>query len=229
MEETIKIENLDEARHGFFDIDPSEVFEDARNRGLEVSTIEDFRHQAENYKIIENLMNDYTKSYARYSALGGATSGIGGISTSITLSGLEMANTAAQLYRLSQRFAILNGFDPQRPLHKEKVYKIYLNTLGFKAATQTALKYILFRTTGSNDSNRSITKRLFTTLISRLARQVGGDISSRNISKLIPVVGGAVGAYVSYSYASDTGNSMRDAFKEHYFLDWHDSSPPEEE
>lgn len=214
-----------EFERGFFGIDPETVIADARDKGLKVSTVEDFRTQADNYSHIEDLMDEYINSYARYSALGGVTTGIGGITTSITLSGIELANTATQLYRLSQRFAVVNGFNPQHSFHRDTVYSIYLNTLGFKAATQAALKYILFQAGSSN--NRSINKRLFSSFITRIARKVGTQISSRNASKLIPVIGGAVGAYTSYSYAYDTGNSMREAFKKQYYSDWHNIEPPE--
>lgn len=227
MEQANNQDYPEELKLGFFDIDPETVLKDARNKGLKVSKVEDFRDQADNYDAIENLMNEYLDNYARYSAMGGATSGIGGITTSITLSSLELANTATHLYRLSQRFAVLNGFDPQHPLHQDKVYNIYLSTLGFKAATQTALKYILFRANRSNN-DKSISSRLFLSVIARLARKVGSDISSRNVSKLIPLVGGVVGAYTSYNYAYDTGNSMQDAFKKQYYSDWHDTAPPED-
>ncbi len=227
MEQANNRDHLKEFKRGFFDIDPERVFEDARNKGLNVSKVEDFRDQADSYGTIEDLMNEYVKHYARYNAIGGATSGIGGITTSITLSSLELANTATHLYRLSQRFAVLNGFDPRYPFHQDKVYNIYLSTLGFKTATQTALKLILIRVGRSNDNNL-ITSRLFSSVITRIARKVGSNISSRNISKLIPLLGGAVGAYTSYNYAYDTGNSMRDAFKKQYYLDWHDTTPPED-
>lgn len=211
---------------GFFDIDPETVLKDARNNGLKVWKVEDFRDQAGNYGSIEDLMNGYIENYALYNALGGATTGIGGITTSITLSSIELANTATHLYRLSQQFAVLNGFDPQYPFHQEKIYNIYLNTLGFKAASQTALKYILFQMSSSNNK-KPITFRLFSSFITRLARKVGSDISSRNVSKLIPFVGSAVGAYSSYNYAYETGNSMRDTFKKQYYSNWHKTTPPE--
>ncbi len=216
-----------EFKLGFFDIDPETVLEDARNKGLKVWKVEDFRDQSENYGTIEDLMTEYLNNYAFYNAIGGATTGIGGITTSITLSSFELANTATHLYRLSQQFAVLNGFDPEYPFHQDKVYNIYLSTLGFKAASQTALKYILFRVSRLNN-DKPITFRLFSSVITRLARKVGSDISSRNVSKLIPFVGSAVGAYTSYNYAYDTGNSMRDAFKKLYYSDWHDTKPPED-
>lgn len=216
-----------EIKTGFFDIDPETVLEDARKKGLKVSKVEDFRDQADNYGTIEDLMKGYIDNYALYNALGGATSGIGGIATSITLSGFELANTATQLYRLSQQFAVLNGFDPHHPFHQDKIYDIYLNTLGFKAASQAALKYILFRVSIS-DHETLITSRLLSSVITRLARKVGSDISSRNVSGYIPFVGGAVGAYTSYNYAYDTGNSMRVAFKKQYYSNWHDTTPPDD-
>lgn len=215
---------------GLFDIDPESVLEDARHRGLNVLKVEDFRNQSDNYSTIEDLMDLYINNYALYNAVGGATTGIGGITTSITLSSIELANTATHLFRLSQQFAVLNGFDPHYPFHQDKVYTIYLNTLGVKAASQTALKYILFRASSSNNANSAnpITVRLFSSIFVRIARNIGSDLSSRNISKLIPFVGSAVGAYTSYNYAFNTGNFMRDAFKKQYYSEWHNNIAPED-
>ncbi len=85
------------------DTDPEGIFRDARAAGLEVTKVEDFRHQAHNYWRIEDLMRQYARRAARFSAASGATSGVGGAPTAVALGGVDMANMAAQLYWLCQR------------------------------------------------------------------------------------------------------------------------------
>lgn len=198
----------------FFDIDPDWVLEEARQNGLQVNSFKDFR-EVDDYGEIENLMNQYIAIYARYSAIGGSTSGIGGFATSITLGGLEILSSAIQLYRLSQRFAVLNGFDPENPLHKDKARSIYLDAIGFKAATETAVKLTLLGSSIISQDWMLVNK-----LVSAIKRLSNQGNASQRLPYFIPLVGGAVGAYSSYSYAYDTGNSMRDAFKEFYQEEW---------
>jgi hypothetical protein len=51
------------------DIDPEGVFRDARAAGLEVTKVEDFRHQAHNYWRIEDLMRQYARRAALLAVL----------------------------------------------------------------------------------------------------------------------------------------------------------------
>lgn len=84
------------------DVDPEGVFKDARAAGLRVTKVEDFRDQAHNYWRIEDLMRQYARRAARFSAASGATSGIGGVPTAVALGGVDVAHMAAQLYWLCQ-------------------------------------------------------------------------------------------------------------------------------
>lgn len=200
---------------GLFDIDPEEILRDARKKGLKVQEIRDFRNQASNYDVIEDLMNIYTTQFARFSAIGGATAGVGGIGASIAFSSLEVISMAIQLYRLSQRFAVLNGFDPRHPLHRDKTHSIYFKALGIKTASQAVLKFSLLN--ASKFKVGGIPQNLISTVGKRLIKRVR---KSGRFMILIPVIGGAVGAYTSYSFAENTAQSMRDAFKEYYQSEW---------
>lgn len=148
----------------FLGVDPEKVLEEARQQGLEVDSVEDFR-AVEDYKVIENLMDLYIAKYTRYSAIGGSTAGIGGPFASVIFGGIEVMSTAILLYQLSQRLALLNGLDPADPLQQDKARNIYLQALGFKTATQTVVKLILLGTSVYNDKSEdskliSVIKRL---------------------------------------------------------------------
>ncbi|MDD2468721.1 MAG: hypothetical protein PHI97_32505 [Desulfobulbus sp.] len=134
------------------DINPEDIFNDAREYGLTVSTLKDLADQPHNYAFIEKLMGKYSTLAASYCASSGATSGIGGIATLIALGGVDIANMAAQLYRLNQKMAVLNGFDLENTVHKEQAHLIYLKALGFDAAAQAAIRSQLAKAAAENVS-----------------------------------------------------------------------------
>ncbi len=194
------------------DVDPEGIFKDARAAGLEVTKIEDFRNQTHNYWRIEDLMRQYARRAARFSAAGGATSGAGGIVTATTLGVADIAHMAAQLYWLCQRLAVLNGFDLANPLQRERAEEIYLLALGFDAAAQAALKQQLGRA-ANIAGKRGAYSNYILQLIIFVARKLGTRITSKQAAKFIPVVGGAFGATLNYTFArtaeQDAGRVQR--------------------
>ncbi len=201
------------------DIDQEGVFRDARSAGLEVVRIDDFRNQTQNYWRIEDVMHQYAGLAARYSAISGASAGVGGPVTAITLGGADILNMAAQLYRLSQRLAILNGFDPENPLQKDKTQEIYLYALGFDAAAQAAIKQQLLRA-ASIAGKRGAYSNPILKLIVLMAAKLGANITSKQAVKFIPLLGGVAGATVNYIFAKTTSNKMLESFKREYFRTW---------
>lgn len=201
------------------DIDPEGVLKDARDAGLEVHGIKDLQSQAHNYWRIEDLMGHYAGLAARYSAISGATAGVGGPVTAITLGGVDIANLAAQLYRLNQRLAILNGFDPENPLQQERTQEIYLYALGFDAAAQAVIKQQAVRA-ASIAGKRGAFSNPVLRLIVAVAQRLGTKISSKQAANYIPFVGGVVGAGVSYAFARVAAQKMRRLFKDEYFRTW---------
>jgi hypothetical protein len=201
------------------DIDPKDVIKDACSAGLQVETIEDFRTQAKNYWRIEDVMEQYSGVASRYSAISGATAGSGGLATAITLGGVDIANMAAQLYRLNQRLAILNGFDIANKLHQEKTVEIYLYALGFDAAVQAAIRQQLTRA-ATIAGKRGAYSNYVLRLIVLTAGQLGAKITSKQAAKFIPIVGGVAGAGINYAFAGNAARKMRVTFKDEYFRTW---------
>ncbi len=201
------------------DVDPEGVFRDAHAAGLEVAKIEDFRDQAHNYWRVEDLMRQYARRAARFSAASGATSGVGGVPTAVALGGVDVAHMAAQLYWLCQRLAILNGFDPGNPLQREKAEEIYLLALGFDAAARAALKQQLLRAV-SKAGKPYARSNYILKLIILVAEKLGTRITTKQAAKFIPVVGGVFGATLNYTFARGAANKMLDAFKDDYFRTW---------
>ena len=201
------------------DINPEDVLKNARENDLDVQSVEDFRDFGDQYEKIEKIMDDYRSSYANFSALGGMTTGIGGFATSITFAGIDTVSLSIQLYRLSQRFAILNGFDGSDPLQKDNMINIYFEALGINAVAQAALKHQLLKASALAGS-KEISENLVLSLIARISRIFGQNISSKNAGRLIPVFGGMVGAGLNYSFAIKTSETMKDAYKRAYFDNW---------
>jgi hypothetical protein len=201
------------------DINPDDVIKDACSAGLLVKSIEDFRAQAKNYWRIEDVMMQYSGIASRFSAISGATSGSGGAVTAITLGGVHIANMAAQLYRLNQRLAILNGFDISNKLHQEKTVEIYLYALGFDAAAQAAIRQQLARA-AAIAGKRGAYSNYILRLIILVAGKLGATITSKQAAKFIPIVGGVAGASLNYAFAGNAAKKMRAAFKDEYFRTW---------
>ncbi len=162
--------------------------------GLEVTKIEDFRDQAHNYWRIEDLMRQYARRAARFSAASDATSGIGGIPTAVALGGVDVAHMAAQLYwRLCQRLAILNGFDPRSPLQRERTEEVYLLALGFDTAARAALKQQLLSAASKAGKPHAYSNYILK-LIVLVAEKLGTKITTKQAAKFIPVVPDATGS-----------------------------------
>ena len=201
------------------DISPDGVIKDAQEAGLEVSEIEDFREQSHNYWRIEDLMETYAGLASRYSAASGASAGIGGFATAVTLGGVDIANMAAQLYRFSNRAAILNGFDPENPAQREKTNEVYLYALGFDAAAQAAIKQQMGRA-AAIAGKRGAYGNPVLKLIVIVAEKIGAQITSKQAAKFIPIVGGAAGATVNYVFAKRAAKKIMTSFREEYFRTW---------
>ncbi len=210
---------LTEIKQSIIDVKPEEVIERAQDHGLDVQSVEDFRKQAPHYGRIEEVMDDYRSSFANMSILGGLTTGIGGFVTSVTFAGIDTVSLSIQLYRLSQRFAILNGFDGSDPLQKDKMMNIYFEVLGLNAVTQATLKHQLLKASavaGSRHAGESFVLRIIT----KIGKAFGAKMSSKNAGRLVPVFGGVVGATVNYSFARRTSEAMKKAYKREYFNTW---------
>jgi hypothetical protein len=137
------------------------------------------------------MIGDYRSSFARFNAVSGLTTGIGGLTTSIAFTGLDIVSTALQLYRLSQRFAVLNGCDSSKPLPKSKMLNIYFGALGMNAITKATLKKQLFRAgTAASSGNTSVMLKL----MNRIGSTLGKRLSPKEARRAVPVIGGLVGA-----------------------------------
>ncbi|SMO68245.1 EcsC family protein [Fodinibius sediminis] len=214
---------IDTIKNSLLHVRSEEIINKARARDLDVHAVEDFRKQASNYDIIEEMMEDYRLSHARWSAVGGLTTGIGGFTTAVTFAGIDTISLAIQLYRLSERFAILNGFHPDNPLQRDRILNIYFEALGINAVTQATLKHQLINANtlaGSAKASENFTLNL----IIRVARIFGRNISSKRAKRLVPVIGGLAGASLNYSFARKTSKAIKEAYKEAYFETWQDES-----
>lgn len=198
------------------DVNTHDVIKDAQTSGLNVSCIEDFKNQSHNYWRIEDIMGQYANLAARYSALSGASAGIGGIASAITLGGMDIANMAAQLYRLGQRLAILNGFNPEDTIQKEKIQSIFLTALGFDSAAQTAIKQQLLKASSIAGKSGAKSNPIIK-LIMIVADKLGSQITTKQAAKYIPVVGAIAGAGVNYYFSKSAAETMIESYKREYF------------
>lgn len=207
---------IHEIKTNFIDIDPEEVLKKARRRGLNVFTVRDFKNKENSYETIENLMQEYVDSSSTSNALTGISTGIGGYATAITLGSLDLISVSVMLFRLSQQLAILNGFDLDEALDREKAQEIYFITLGFNAATQAVLRKKLLTATSMAGKRRASQNALLKFIVIT-ARTLGAKLSYKNAGRMIPFIGGATGAWINYAYTQSAGNQMMNAFRKEYF------------
>lgn len=202
------------------DIDPQTVVNDARDYGLNVETIQDLGSQPQNYVFIEKLMEKYAMLAASYCAMSGATSGVGGPFTAISMAGVDIANMAAQLYRLNQKMAILNGFDIENSVHMEKAHLIYLAALGFDGVAQAAIRSQIAKAAAENLSKRGPAANVTIRLIMEVAKLLGLRLTKTQAVKLIPLAGAVLGGGMNYIFAETAAKKMIAEYKSDYFDRW---------
>lgn len=202
------------------DIDPQDVLKDAQEYGLQVQTLEDLARQPHDYVFIEKLAGKYGDVAARYCALSGASTGIGGIATTVALAGVDISNMAAQLYRLNQKVAVLHGFDHNNEIHQEKVASIYLMALGVDAASSAAIRSAVFKAAAENTAKRGPASSFAIQIIMAAAKSLGIAMGKSTAAKVVPFVGAVLGGGVNYWFAQKAAEKIVLAYKSDYFDRW---------
>jgi hypothetical protein len=189
-------------------VSPEDVITDARDAGLMVNSVDEFRSLSpEERRTVDRLANHYVNQAAKWCAFSGATSGVGGALTAITLGVADFIHVAARLYRLCLRLAILNGFDPRDPIHREEIEEVYLSSLDFDATEKLILRGFLGRPDAKRGSlSASIN---YAKLIIAVGRKLWvRRLASRVTSRFFPLFGATVGAGSNYYFARRVGRKM---------------------
>jgi hypothetical protein len=195
------------------EISPEEVIADARNAAIAVSSVDEFRSLTPQERvIIDQLMSHYVNQAAKWCAFTGATSGVGGVVTAVTLGAADFIHIAGRLYRLCLRLAILYGFDPGNPVHRDQIEEIYLSSLGLDHTKEFILGRFLGRSTarpGTLSSSLSYTKLIIAVGRKLWARR----LTSRITGRFLPLFGATVGAGSNYLFAKKAGRRMKENFQ----------------
>lgn len=202
-------------------VDPKSIVKDARTMGMEVSDVSDFSNQAQNYIHIEKLSKRYAEATSKLCAASGFTSGVGGITTTVVFAGADLANMAAQLYRLNQKLAILNGFDPDNELHNERAQTIFMAALGIDVTAQAGIRTIMTKAAAEKLVGKpGPASTPIIRLVMEIAKILGVKLTKAQAGKLIPFVGGIVGGGVNYMFARAMTKKMLADYKSDYFDRW---------
>lgn len=203
-----------------FDVDPKDVIKDARAAGLEVNKIEDFHGQTHNYWRIEDIAKEYVGRTARWCAVSGASSGIGGIATTVVLGAGDITHMAARLYWLCQRLAILHGFDPDNPLQRDRAQEIYLIALGIDSIGQAAIRQQLSKAAvvaGKSGSRSNYVLKFLVLVVAKFTGQQTTKVTTTQVVKFIPFLGAVTGGSLNYFFASKAAKKMHESFRDDYF------------
>lgn len=179
-----------------------------------------FTKKAHQYAYIEKLVSKYSKVTCKYCAVSGATSGIGGVATTVALGGADIANMAVQLYRLNQKIAVLNGFSLENSLHREKTQLIYLKALGIEGAFQAGARSQLTKAIAIDVTKKGPSKNATIKLIIAVAQLLGVKLSKATAVKFVPVLGAVLGGGMNYWFANNAAEAMAKEFKDDYFDRW---------
>lgn len=212
--------SLEKIKEVIIDVDPNEILKDAHEYGLNVTCIEDFRKQADNYIFMEKLASKYGDVAARYCALSGAGSGIMGLGTAIALAGVNISNMAAQLYRLNQKVAILHGFDPSNEIHQEKVATVYLAALGIDAVSSAAIRAAVLKAATENTAKKGPAQSAAIKIVMLAAKSLGVTLKKSTAAKAVPLIGAALGGGLNYWFAKKASEKIFLAYKSDYFDRW---------
>lgn len=198
------------------EVNPEGVLKDAQSAGLKATEIRDFRSQNGNFFLIEKLADEYAGRAKRWCAASGASAGIGGAGTAIALGVGDLANMAAQLYRLCQRLAIIHGFNPANPLQRERAQEIYLVALGFDAAARSVLKKELAKA-AAKAGKPYATRNWMLKAIMEIAKRLGKEVTTKQAGRYLPVFGAFFGGSMNYLFAHKSAKKMQRMFKDDYF------------
>ena len=201
-------------------VDPNSIVNDARSAGMNVSEPSDFVQQAHNYAYIEKISDKYSATATKLCAVSGLTTGIGGLATTLTLAGADIANMAAQLYRLNQKLAIINGFDPANELHSERAQTIYITSLGIDVSAQAGIRALVTKAATENLAKRGPASAPAIRLVMEVTKVFGIKITKMQAGKLVPFIGGAIGAGVNYTVSKSIAQKMMADYKSDYFDRW---------
>ncbi len=189
-------------------VSPEDVMADARNAGLMVNSVDDFRSLSpEAHHMVDQLTHHYINQAAKWCAFSGATSGVGGVVTATTLGMVDFIHVAGRLYRLSLRLAILNGSDPKDPIYREAIDEIYLSSLDFDATENFVLRGFLGRPAAKPGRLRASVN--YARFIIAVGRKLWvRRLASRLTSRFFPLIGATVGAGSNYHFAKRVGTRM---------------------
>lgn len=201
-------------------VNPESVLRDAQSYGLKISDLSDFSNKAHDYAYIEKLSIKYAESASKLCALSGFSSGFGGVLATITLSSADIANMAAQLYRLNQKLALLNGFDPNSELHNERMQTKFMTALGIDTLAQAGIRTIVTKAAGENLLKKGPASSPAVRLIMEIVKLLGPKITKVQAGKLVPVLGGVIGGGVNYMFAKSVTKKLLADYKSDYFDRW---------
>jgi hypothetical protein len=190
-------------------VSPEDVIADARAAGLMViNSVDDFRSCSPGaHHMVDQLTNHYVNQAAKWCACSGATSGVGGVVTAITLGLADFIHVAGRLYRLCLRLAILNGFDPRDPIQREAIEEIYLASLDFDATEKFILRGFLGRPAAKAGRLRASVN--YARLIIAVGRKLWARrLAFRAASRFFPLFGATIGAGSNYYFAKRVGRKM---------------------
>jgi hypothetical protein len=120
--------------------------------------------------------------------------------------------------------SVLNGFDPDDPLQRDRAQEIYLIALGFESAAQAVIKQQLqqaAKIAGKRGVRSNYILKLIMLVVEKLA---GKQISPKIAAQFLPLVGAVAGGTLNYFIAKKAAQKMKGLFRDDFFRTWQASA-----
>jgi len=193
--------------------DPNDVLKLAKEKGLDVETIEDLRNEP--LEINDAIARSFFSQNAVLAAVEGGGTGLGGavfIAADIPL--LFGIN-----FRLIQQIGAAYGFQLKGPSFRPLVLSIFnVAASGEKRAKNEALREISVAAAAfANDlAYKGRVTGTFRDQNRHLPREIAKNIVGRKIAQAIPIAGAAVGAGINYWFTTETAEAAYMMFRAMY-------------
>lgn len=193
--------------------DANDILNAAKERGLEVETIEDMRNEP--LKELDEIARSMFSQNALLAAVEGGGTGLGGaflIAADIPL--LFTINL-----RLIQQIGASYGFPLKGPAFRPLILSIFNAAASSEQrAKNEAMREISVAAAAfANDlAYRGRTTGTFTNQNKHLPRELAKNIVGRKIAQTIPIAGAAVGAGINYWFTTETAETTYMLFRALY-------------
>ena len=194
-------------------VDKYQFLKEAEEYGLSQSHLIEACRDPKHYHKLEKFLEKNAKLTSTYCAASGASTALGGFTTSIALAGVDLANMAAQLYRFNQKVAITHGYSLSNTHEIDKSNMIFLKALGFETAARTAIMGSVAKAAAENTAKKGVASAPAIRPIMEVTKLLGLKTTKTQAAKMVPFAGAFLGGGLNYMFATSATKNIIKEYK----------------